>query len=126
LVIKIDRSLDDMPHEQAKPSPPVNDLVTQGGGFDGRLPKMGDDQPGTPPSTWEAPMTTFTHFQRPTVAEMSQAEWTAAVRRALERLHITYEQLEEMARRRDFTSLDAKKLWLVVGEQGEGRPRAAD
>jgi len=71
-------------------------------------------------------MTTSTHLQRPTVAEMSQAEWTAAVGRALERLQITYEQLEEMACRRDFTSLDAKKLWLAIGEQGERRPRAAD
>lgn len=71
-------------------------------------------------------MTTSTPVERPTVTEMSQAEWNAAVQRALERLHITYEQLEDMAHRRDFSSLDAKKLWLAVGEQGEGRSSASD
>jgi hypothetical protein len=69
---------------------------------------------------------TFTQFDHPTVAEMSQAEWNAAVQRALERLHLTYDQLREMALRRDFTSLDAKKLWLAIGDQDQGRTRAAN
>lgn len=71
-------------------------------------------------------MTTSTHVDRPTVAEMSQTEWNAAVQRALKRLHLTYDQLREMALRRDFVSLDAKKLWLAIGEQDEGRPGATD
>jgi hypothetical protein len=71
-------------------------------------------------------MTTSAHVYRPTVVEMSEAEWNAAVQRALERLDTTYEQLREMALRRDFTSLEAKKLWLAIGEQDQGRPSAAD
>jgi hypothetical protein len=71
-------------------------------------------------------MTTSTHVHRPIVAEMSQDEWNTAVRRALERLHLTYDQLKEMAARRDFVSLEAMKLWLAIGEQGEGRPGASD
>src|SRR5262245_27812525 len=110
----------DTPHEQGKPLRPVNDLVTEGGADVPGLPTMAHNQPGTSPSTWGASMTT-TDFQRPIIVEMSQAEWTAAVQRALERLHLTYEQLEDMARRRDFTSLDARKLWLAIGEQDTGR-----
>jgi hypothetical protein len=75
---------------------------------------------------WKALMSTSTHIPRPIVAEMSQTEWNAAVQRALERLHLTYDQLSEMARRRDFTSLDARKLWLAVGEQDEERPGPAN
>ncbi|MEV6349989.1 hypothetical protein [Actinoplanes sp. NPDC051851] len=57
---------------------------------------------------------------------MSQAEWNAAVDRALTRLHLTYEQLREMACRRDFVSMEAMKLWLAIGEQDEERTRSAD
>jgi hypothetical protein len=61
-----------------------------------------------------------------TIIEMSQAEWDAAVQQSLDRLHLTYEELREMARRRDFTSWDARKLWLVTGEQDEGWAGPAD
>jgi hypothetical protein len=67
-------------------------------------------------------MTASAHFQRPTVIEMSAAEWKEAVQRALDKLQLTYSQLAEMAQRRDFSSLDAKKLWLAIGEQEPGRP----
>jgi hypothetical protein len=69
-------------------------------------------------------MTTHLHADRPTITEMSQAEWDTAVQHALDRLHLTYEELREMAVRRDFASLDARKLWLAIGDQ-EG-PRSAD
>lgn len=49
-----------------------------------------------------------------TVTEMSQAEWDAAVQRELDRQGLTYEQLREMARRGDFASLAARKLWLAI------------
>lgn len=71
-------------------------------------------------------MTASMHLHRPTVTEMSLTEWNEAVQRALKRLHLTYEQLSEMAVRRNFSSLEAKKLWLAIGEQGEGRPVSAD
>ncbi|MGC5018034.1 hypothetical protein [Micromonospora sp. DT47] len=51
----------------------------------------------------------------PVVIEMSQAEWQEAARRALDKLHLTYQQLAEMARRRDFSSLEAQKLWMSIG-----------
>jgi hypothetical protein len=55
--------------------------------------------------------------QHATVIEMSQAEWDAAVQDSFDRLHLTYEELSDMARRRDFTSWEARKLWVVVGDQ---------
>jgi hypothetical protein len=86
---------------------------------------MDGDQPGKSP-TWEASMSTSAHMQRPIVTEMSQTEWNAAVKRTLDRLHLTYDQLKEMAARRDFPSLDAKKLWLAIGEQDQGQSGRPD
>jgi hypothetical protein len=60
------------------------------------------------------------------IVEMSQAEWNAALQEEFARLCLTYGQLREMAERRDFSSLDAKKLWLAIGEQVERRPGVAD
>lgn len=71
-------------------------------------------------------MTASTHLHRPTVTEMSQTEWNAAVERALDRLHLTYDQLHDEARRRRFSSLAAKKLWLAIGEQEGHRTIPAD
>lgn len=71
-------------------------------------------------------MTTSAQVDRPTVTEMSQTEWNAAVERALERLHLTYGQLRDMAHQRSFTSLAAKKLWLAIGEQDQGRTGPTD
>lgn len=53
------------------------------------------------------------------VVDMTQAEWDAAVRRALDRLRLTYDQLADMAIRRNFNSLEAKKLWLAIGFAGD-------
>ncbi|MBM7078098.1 hypothetical protein [Micromonospora humida] len=57
-----------------------------------------------------------TQMPGPVVVELSQAEWQAAVSRALDKLHLTYQQLAEMARTRDFSSLEAQKLWMSIGD----------
>ncbi len=49
------------------------------------------------------------------VVEMSQEEWQAAVKSALERLGLTYEELSRQASSRNFSSLDAQKLWVIIG-----------
>lgn len=48
------------------------------------------------------------------VTEMTQQEWDLAVARSLEQHQLTFEQLTEMAERRNFTSLAAKKLWFAI------------
>ncbi len=48
------------------------------------------------------------------VAVMDRHEWRAACRQALDDSGFTYEQLAEMARRNDFESVDARKVWLIV------------
>lgn len=78
---------------------------------------MSYDLPG-PDCPWEAPVTTTpTHLPAPSVTEMNPAEWKEAMQRALDRLHLTYQQLADMARQRDFTSLEARKLWVAIGDQ---------
>jgi hypothetical protein len=47
---------------------------------------------------------------------MSQGEWKIAVDDALARLQLTYQQLAEMTRRRDFSSVEAHKLWVSIGD----------
>lgn len=49
------------------------------------------------------------------VTEVTEAEWHASVRTALARLGLTYAQLEDQARRRDFTSAQANSLWVSIG-----------
>ncbi|GAA4999618.1 hypothetical protein [Streptomyces siamensis] len=49
------------------------------------------------------------------VIEVTEAEFHAAVRTSLARLGLTYAELEDQARRRDFTSAQAQVLWVTVG-----------
>lgn len=51
------------------------------------------------------------------VTTLTADEWDASVQRALERLNLTYAELAEQARRRDFTSIEARRLWLAIGDQ---------
>lgn len=46
---------------------------------------------------------------------MSPDEWSQAVQRALSELGMTYEQLAEEARQRDFRSARARRLWVIIG-----------
>jgi hypothetical protein len=50
------------------------------------------------------------------VIEWSAEEWEAARQRALAGVGLTYEELEAQAKRRRFSSLQARKVWLLVRE----------
>lgn len=50
------------------------------------------------------------------VTEVTEAEFLTAARAALARLGLTYAELEDQARRRDFTSAQAHSLWVSIGE----------
>ncbi|MET7914432.1 hypothetical protein ABZU45_00575 [Streptomyces avermitilis] len=49
------------------------------------------------------------------VIEVTEAEFHAAASAALARLNLTYAQLEDQARRRDFVSAQANSLWVSIG-----------
>lgn len=49
------------------------------------------------------------------VIEVTEAEFHAAARTSLARLGLTYAELEDQARRRDFTSAQAHSLWTSIG-----------
>ncbi|MFH8531558.1 hypothetical protein ACH4GE_24445 [Streptomyces tendae] len=49
------------------------------------------------------------------VTELSEDEFREAAYAALDRLGLTYAQLRDMARRRDFSSAQAQSLWVTIG-----------
>ncbi|MFJ2007383.1 hypothetical protein [Streptomyces chartreusis] len=49
------------------------------------------------------------------VTEVTETEWHDAASKALARLGLTYAELEDQARRRDFTSAQAQVLWVSIG-----------
>jgi hypothetical protein len=49
------------------------------------------------------------------ITEVTEAEFHAAVSTSLARLGLTYAELEDQARRRDFTSAQAQVLWVSIG-----------
>lgn len=49
------------------------------------------------------------------ITELSEEEFREAAYAALDRLGLTYAQLREMARRRDFSSAQAHSLWVSIG-----------
>jgi hypothetical protein len=49
------------------------------------------------------------------VVEVTEAEFHAAAAAALARLGLTYVELEDQARRRDFTTAQAHSLWVTIG-----------
>lgn len=50
-----------------------------------------------------------------TVIVVTEEEFRAAARRSLDALGLTYGQLAEQARDRDFTSAAAHALWVSIG-----------
>ncbi|MGW4825148.1 hypothetical protein ACWEP4_41175 [Streptomyces sp. NPDC004227] len=50
-----------------------------------------------------------------TVIVVSEDEFRVAAQRALADLGLTYTELAEQARRRDFTSAQAHALWVSIG-----------
>ncbi|MFC8986074.1 hypothetical protein [Streptomyces sp. NPDC057115] len=49
------------------------------------------------------------------ITELTEAEFREAAYAALDRLGLTYAQLRDMARRRDFSSAQAQSLWVSIG-----------
>lgn len=49
------------------------------------------------------------------ITEVSQEEFREAAYAALDRLGLTYAELRQMARRRDFSSAQAQSLWVSIG-----------
>lgn len=74
------------------------------------------NQPGTT-RTWEDNVTTAPqHVNAPIEVNILDAtQWRAAVQRALGDLRLSYDDLAEQARKRDFVSPEARKLWLAIG-----------
>lgn len=52
------------------------------------------------------------------VIEISDQEYEQAVREALRELGLTYAQLRAQARKGDFQSARARRLWLTIGTVG--------
>lgn len=46
---------------------------------------------------------------------MTREEWDQAKRRALAELGMTFEDLAEEARRREFRNARARRLWVIIG-----------
>lgn len=49
------------------------------------------------------------------ITELSEEEFREAAYAALDRLSLTYAELRDMARRRDFSSAQAQSLWVSIG-----------
>jgi hypothetical protein len=54
------------------------------------------------------------------VIRLSPDEWDEALHNSLDALHMTWEELVEQAKIGDFSSLRARKLWLMAGHRGYG------
>lgn len=50
------------------------------------------------------------------VISMSTEEWKASAQRALEKLGLTYDELKQQAESGRFDSIEARKLWMMIGE----------
>ncbi len=50
------------------------------------------------------------------VWQPSEAEWLEYVRKSLDELGLTYEELAQQARERNFVSADAMNFWIIIGE----------
>jgi hypothetical protein len=50
------------------------------------------------------------------VVRPSGREWRDGVERELKALGLTYAELAEQARKRDFQSAEAMNLWVIIGE----------
>lgn len=49
------------------------------------------------------------------ITELSEEEFREAAYAALDRLGLTYAELRDMARRRNFDSAQAQSLWVSIG-----------
>ena len=51
----------------------------------------------------------------PVVHDLDPADWHEAVTRGLRRLGLTYDELADQAQRGEFSSVEARKLWIAIG-----------
>ncbi|MBX6749982.1 MAG: hypothetical protein IRY85_10005 [Micromonosporaceae bacterium] len=51
----------------------------------------------------------------PVVYDLDAADWDDAVTRGLQRLGLTYDELADQAQRGEFSSVEARKLWIAIG-----------
>jgi hypothetical protein len=62
-------------------------------------------------------ITNSAHVPEPVVVTvLNGEEWDRRVQESLDALGLTYEELANMARRRDFVSIEAHKLWYSIGD----------
>lgn len=54
------------------------------------------------------------------VFKQTKAEYRRALKSALDDMGITYRQLKAMSRKNQFTSLRARRLWLMTKHSGSG------
>ena len=54
------------------------------------------------------------------IIHLTPAEWDQALQNSLDDLDLTWEELVEQAKTGDFSSLRARKLWLMAGHRGYG------
>lgn len=57
----------------------------------------------------------LTDQPEPIVYDLDAAEWDDAVTHGLQRLGLTYDQLADQAQRGEFSSVEARKLWIAIG-----------
>jgi hypothetical protein len=62
-------------------------------------------------------MSVQTHDDLPRVrvTHVSKEEWRKTIDAALAKLGLTFEDLSEQARRREFTSDEAQRIWVMTG-----------
>ena len=51
------------------------------------------------------------------ITQMTRHEWVETVNKSLDELGLSFDQLAEEARTRDFSSDDAHKVWVMTGGQ---------
>ena len=51
------------------------------------------------------------------VTELSSDEWKAAVVKGLQRVGLTRAELQQQAQEKNFSSTEARKLWMIIGDE---------
>ncbi|MFC7278181.1 hypothetical protein ACFQS1_29700 [Paractinoplanes rhizophilus] len=74
--------------------------------------------PGGGAAMATAPSDPVNSTEEPDVIEMSAAEWQEAVTEGLKRVGLSRSELREQAQEKNFTSTEARKLWMMIGDQG--------
>lgn len=84
---------------------------------DGQVCHQVDDNGRTPTGGRNRWRLTGEDCMRVNVVELTAQEWREAASTALARAGYTFDQLQMFARRGDFPTLAARKLWVALGGQ---------